>query len=315
MTLGEHETSVMLQVCDTAFPSGSLANSLGLESAVAHGFVTRGEDGSLLQFSNWSKMTLEQLTHQALPFVRASHAACMLRDEDGGDKSGAFIACLHEVEQICCAVTINDVAKRSSLSQGRCFLRAASAAFSHRPGSGALEGMAAAVTLGHLQGHYSIIFGAVCGVLGVSVATAERMMLRCALRDLASAAARLNILGPLEGAGLQARLGETVVEPLLASSPSAISSSSSSQQPINSYSSLAAAHSRLHSRSKFVVTASAAGASAGAAAGAAGAAPSALLSKEIVHRLLNDDVPTVTAPVLELVQGRHDLLYARLFNS
>jgi len=315
MTLGDHETSVMLQVCDTAFPSGSLANSLGLESAVAHGFVTRGEDGSLVQFSNWSKMTLEQLAHQALPFVRASHAACMLRDEDGGDKSGAFIACLHEVEQICCAVTINDVAKRSSLSQGQCFLRAASAAFSHRPGSGALEGMAAAVTLGRLQGHYSIIFGAVCGVLGVSVATAERMMLRCALRDLASAAARLNILGPLEGAGLQARLGETVVEPLLASSPSAISSSSS-QRPINSYSSLAAAHSRLHSRSKFVVTASAASGAAVASAGAAAAdAPSALLSKEIVHRLLNDDVPTVTAPVLELVQGRHDLLYARLFNS
>ena len=40
-----------------------------------------------------------------------------------------------------------------------------------------------------------------------------------------------------------------------------------------------------------------------------------LSHEAILQRLLTDDAPRVTAPVLELVQGRHDLLYARLFNS
>lgn len=258
----------MLQICDTAFPSGSLANSLGLESAIAHGIVTRLPDDSLHAFVC---LTLEQMAHQSLPFVRAAHAATLLRNSDACDAPARIVACLCEVDHICSVVTLNEVARRSSLNQGKCFLRACSTAFAHRTHSGVIDMIAAAVSLGKMHGHYSVVFGAVCGLLGVSVCMAERMMLRCALRDLASCAARLNVIGPLEGAALQARLGEFVVEALLNSSPSI--------QP-------------------------------------AGSLNSELLSHEaILHRLLNDDAPRVTAPVLELVQGRHDLLYARLFNS
>ena len=249
----------MLQLCDTAFPSGSLANSLGLESALAHGLVTRNADDSLPLFCC---LTLEQLAHQALPFVRAAHAASKL--EDYG------LTCLAEIDHVCSVVTVNEVSRRASLNQGRCFLRATSAAFSHRPHAAAsISALSAGISSGRLQGHYSVVFGAVCGALDVSARCAERMLLRCALRDLASCAARLNVLGPLEGANLQARLGETVVEQLLRASPSAA--------PPGDASSIGSA--------------------------------------TILTRLMGDDAPRLTAPVLDLVQARHDLLYARLFNS
>ena len=263
----------MLQICDTAFPSGSLANSLGLESALAHGIVTRGHpDDSLHAFVC---LTLEQMAHQSLPFVRAAHAATLLRRNADVSDSPTVRACLCEVDHVCSVVTLNEVARRSSLNQGKCFLRACSAAFAHRPYSGIIDMIAATVSLGKMHGHYPVVFGAMCGLLGISVCMAERMMLRCALRDLASCAARLNVIGPLEGASLQARLGEFVVEALLNSSPSRWCTPPSP-----------------------------------------GSLNLELLSHEaILQRLLTDDAPRVTAPVLELVQGRHDLLYARLFNS
>jgi len=45
------------------------------------------------------------------------------------------------------------------------------------------------------------------------------MLMRCALRDLTSCAARLNVLGPLEGANVQARLSSEALELILLFSP------------------------------------------------------------------------------------------------
>lgn len=51
--------------------------------------------------------------------------------------------------------------------------------------------------------HYAPLFGFVCQLLGLSLPTTERVFMRILLRDLCSAAARLNIVGPIEATSIQ----------------------------------------------------------------------------------------------------------------
>lgn len=51
------------------------------------------------------------------------------------------------------------------------------------------------------------MFGAVAGLLGFGAAEARRMYLYLHLRDTISAATRLNLVGPMEAAKLQRKLG------------------------------------------------------------------------------------------------------------
>jgi urease accessory protein UreF len=51
--------------------------------------------------------------------------------------------------------------------------------------------------------HHAPLFGFICGLLKVSLSTCERMYMRLIIRDLTSAAIRLNIIGPMEGCKLQ----------------------------------------------------------------------------------------------------------------
>jgi hypothetical protein len=64
---GKNNDWLLWQLCDSAFPTGGFAHSLGLEAAWQHGEVrNRAELVSFLQAS------LHQLGHAALPFVTAA---------------------------------------------------------------------------------------------------------------------------------------------------------------------------------------------------------------------------------------------------
>lgn len=72
--------------------------------------------------------------------------------------------------------------------------------------------MAAAPTEdgGLSAGHNASCFGAVCGLLALSGETVRRMFLFVTLRDMISAAVRLNVVGPLRGGALQRQLSRGV---------------------------------------------------------------------------------------------------------
>lgn len=70
---------------------------------------------------------------------------------------------------------------------------------SHMPPSGGDRPLCA-------HGHHATVFGAAAALLGVPVQNAARGYLYGALRDVLSASTRLNCIGPLEAAGLQASL-------------------------------------------------------------------------------------------------------------
>ena len=311
--LGGDDLSMMaLQICDTSFPSGSLANSQGLEAALAHGLVDKSgacddEEASAARVLLFLRLTLEQAARGSLPFLQAAHWACSGVESAGAARDGTSgrlhpeqLACLCDLDAICGAMMTNEVARRASLNSGKCFLRAASVAFADRPRApllpqislllrdgGAYED-AASAGQSCLHGHYAPIFGAVCAMLGLCCGWTERLFLRCLLRDLASCAARLSVLGPLEGAHVQARLGTGCVEELL----------------------------RAARQSHALRSAAPADKNKEGKGEGEGEKDWAGLRKRVVERLLEGEgAPRQTAPMLDLVQGRHDVLYARLFNS
>jgi urease accessory protein len=128
----------------------------------------------------------------ALPFASAAH-----RDP----------AALPALDARCDAYTPSRIANRASRAQGQALLRAAGAAF-----GGAAAELGERVRGERLAGHLAPSAGAVTAVLGVPLASAQRLVLHLALRGVLSAGVRLGIAGPLEAQAIQARLATRLEE-------------------------------------------------------------------------------------------------------
>lgn len=143
------------------------------------------------------------------------------------------------------------------------------------------------------QFHYAPTFGAVCGALNISLNLTQRMFLRCMLRDLFSSAARLNIMGPLEGARMQ-REYSPVVERLLSTKYNKEIMMLASGK-VHSVSTTPTVHvPQFNAASDIAVDDKA---------------------KSLKCTGIDASQPVTTSPILEILQARHDVLYARLFNS
>lgn len=178
----------------------------------------------------------------------------------------------------------------------------------------------------HSNGHFAPIFGAVCGLNNIPWSLAQRMFARCLSRDLLSAAARLNIIGPLQGARLQGQLRVDIEALLLRGEEergsegegkdagvveavgvqARVDGALSTEEGVSSKRRKTSAHAHVD-------------ASAAAGCGRAreeGLCPAPAGPEGLDKRLTKEEpMPVTTAPLLELLQARHDLLYSRLFNS
>lgn len=146
------------------------------------------------------------------------------------------------------------VTRRASTTQGTSLLRAAAAAFPDV--AVAIKALKATVmaaippggadrSAALSQGHLATCHGAVCGLLGLSVSQTRVMFLFITMRDMVSAAVRLNVVGPLRGGALQHTLSTRV--PALVARTRALAVQQSCQVvPLLSI--IAGAHDRLYSR-------------------------------------------------------------------
>src|SRR5919201_863889 len=162
----------VLQLADSAFPTGGFAHSAGLEAAAQAG-EGRGADvvARLLGGAIW------QGGLGALPRLDA--------------RAETFL--------------VNHVANRASRTQGRAFLSTAARVFPEQVVP--VHAQAAGLKL-----HFAPLWGAVCRALEFSLEEAQRVLLWSTARNVLSAAVRLGLVGTHEGQTMLAQLGPVLDE-------------------------------------------------------------------------------------------------------
>jgi urease accessory protein len=166
----------LLQLADSAFPTGGFAHSGGLEAASQAG------DVSLRCFA---REAIWQAAQGALPLVKA-----------------AFDGELALADARAESFLVNHVANRASRTQGRAFLSTCSRVFSIQlPTAG-------------LKLHLAPLWGAACKELRLGLADSQRIYLWTTVRGILSAAVRIGLAGTLEAQTLLAGLDQPLDEAL-----------------------------------------------------------------------------------------------------
>jgi urease accessory protein len=182
---------LLLQLSDSALPTGGFAHSAGLEAA-AH----QGEVATPAELRRFVRDALWQAGHFALPLAAT---AC------------TDVAALPRLDARADAFLVSRVANRASRTQGRAFLDTATRIF---PAN--LTGLRDSARPANLTLHHAPVFGAVCGALGIERAHVQQLWLSTALRGVLFAAVRLGLVGTHEAQRMQHELAPTMDEVLAA---------------------------------------------------------------------------------------------------
>lgn len=140
----------LLQISDSAYPTGSYAHSGGLEGAVDIGLLSSPDAAEPYLF----RVFLPSLLFTDVPLVRAAHAAA----------ADAAWEELWAMDELCHALRATRELREASTRVGA--QRVALAAATHP--SPAMERLAAALTEGRWKAHAPTAFGAVGAVLGIA---------------------------------------------------------------------------------------------------------------------------------------------------
>ena len=161
---------LLLQLSDSALPTGGFAHSGGLEAAAQQREVRTGDD-----LRRFLRDGLWQAGHCLLPLASAAHADP---------------AALPRLDARADAFLVSRVANRASRTQGRAFLDTCARIFPAEVSGFREEARRAKLLL-----HQAPISGAVLHALGVERTQAQQLLLSLTLRGLLFAAVRLGIAG------------------------------------------------------------------------------------------------------------------------
>ncbi|XP_022999571.1 urease accessory protein F [Cucurbita maxima] len=174
------------QLLDSILPTGGFAHSFGLEAAIQARIVSQPED-----LKTFVIHLLDNTGSLLLPFV---HSTTLSPDLETWEKNDRFLN----------AILTNEVSRKASITQGSALMRVAAIVFSE---ISSLKAMRETSTgTGAVSFHHAPIFGLICGLLGWDSTMSQRAYLFITLRDVISAATRLNLVGPLGAAVLQHQL-------------------------------------------------------------------------------------------------------------
>ncbi|KAK9070728.1 hypothetical protein SSX86_011130 [Deinandra increscens subsp. villosa] len=171
------------QLLDSILPTGGFAHSFGLEAAMQARIVCHPED-----LQKYIIHTLENTGSLLLPFV---YSASISPD----------FQTWQQLDMILDATLTNEVSRKASVSQGSALMRVSSSVFSEIPSLKMMRN--ASLSNGGICFHHAPVFGLVCGLVGLDSETCQRAYMFITMRDIISAATRLNLVGPLAAAVLQ----------------------------------------------------------------------------------------------------------------
>jgi urease accessory protein len=173
----------ILQIADSAFPTGGFAHSAGLEAAVHLGEATTPS-----ALEGYVRAHVWNAGHAALPFVGATH--------DRPER-------VAELDALLDAILTSHVANRASRTQGRTFLATCERVFDD-PRIAELSRRARDPDA---PSHLAPVFGAVLHALGGERRETLGLYLYVSFRGVLSAAVRIGVAGPHEAQRLLRRHG------------------------------------------------------------------------------------------------------------
>ncbi|KAH1114300.1 hypothetical protein J1N35_007678 [Gossypium stocksii] len=174
------------QLLDSILPTGGFAHSFGLEAAIQARLVSGPDD-----LQTFVIHLLENTGSLLLPFV---YSATMNPTLDNWQK----------LDRILDATLSNEVGRKASVSQGSSLMRVAASVFTELPSLKSMRDVC--IGSGVVSFHHAPVFGIICGLLGMDSGTSQRAYIFMTMRDVISAATRLNLVGPLGAAVLQHRV-------------------------------------------------------------------------------------------------------------
>ena len=164
------------QLLDSILPTGGFAHSFGLEAAIQARFVSGPDD-----LKTFIIHLLENTGSLLLPFVYSTTTDPTLEN-------------WQKLDRILDATLTNEVGRKASVSQGSSLLRVAASVFTEVPSFKSMRDVS--IGSGVVSFHHAPVFGLICGLLGMDSGTSQRAYMFMTMRDVISAATRLNLVGP-----------------------------------------------------------------------------------------------------------------------
>ncbi|XP_075493951.1 urease accessory protein F-like [Primulina tabacum] len=180
------------QLLDSVLPTGGFAHSFGLESVAQARLVVLPDD-----LETYVIHVLQNTGSLLLPFI---YTITISPDEQTW----------HKLDKLLNATLTIDVSRKASMSQGSALMRVAASVFSEIPSLKTMR--SSALRNRDVAFHHAPVFGLVCALLGFAPEIAQRAYMFVTMRDIVSAATRLNLVGPLGAGVLQHRIAPVAEE-------------------------------------------------------------------------------------------------------
>lgn len=171
----------LIQIHDTAFPTGSYAHSFGMETYIQENTIRSEKD--LEEFCDM--YLFDNMGSGDAIIVKEAHKLAKEADVEG----------LIRLEKICHAMKLAPEARKGSSMLGRQFFQTVTPLNDHE----LLKQWQEKLKNKEVEGHYPVVYGIYTAILGVNVETALETFLYSSLTSLVQNAVRAVPLGQMGG--------------------------------------------------------------------------------------------------------------------
>ncbi|XP_055930466.1 uncharacterized protein LOC129960829 isoform X2 [Argiope bruennichi] len=179
----------ILQLCDSAFPTGGFSHSMGTEAAIQNLYINDFESLKMFILS-----CLANSGSSCIPFVRSA------------SENANNLEKLINLDSLHNATLLNHVSHRASKQQGKSFLATSSEVFLLSE----IEQLKELADNGKIHCHLPIVFGVVCSALKIPTRKTGEMYLFNCLRTILASTVRLGKIGSIQAQRLQFELQNTL---------------------------------------------------------------------------------------------------------